>query len=145
MAQTTVIVGNREYTVQSLSVMDAAKFQMRITQVLAPLGALVMSGGNMDIKDAAPIIASVMDDGFLSNIVLPVFEKSRVYDNEGKFFLNSETAINKAFTAEALDEFYELIWEVGKFQFGPFIDKMKSRSGVLQKLAASAKAKTTEA
>ena len=98
--------------------------------------------GDIDVKEAAKVISENLDESMIANIVIPMFKGCALSEVESKRKLDSETAINQAFTVENLLDLYELIFEVGRFQFSPFLEQLKSRFGNL--LDAKPKAKLTE-
>ncbi len=146
MQQLTFIVGNREFTAMPMNAFDANRLFLRLQKVATPIiGALVGSGksvGDIDVKEAAAVIAEHLDESIMDNIVLPMFEQSKVYDVENKRFIKSGMDINQCFTTATLFDFYELAFEVGKAQFGPFFKALASRFGNL--VADAPKAKTRQ-
>lgn len=132
--QETFIIGSREFTCVRMNAFTANRLFMRIQKVLAPvLGSIIGSGramGDIDIKDAAMVISEHLDESVMDNIVLPLFSESRVYCQESKKFLKSATEIDMSFTVETLFDLYELIFEVGRYQFGPFFAAAAERFGL---------------
>lgn len=132
---TLIIGGQREFTCFRMNAFDANILLLRLKKVFLPiLGSLIGSDKgkaalDMDVKEAASAIAEHIDESVVQGIVLPMLDKSRTYCTDLKSFVNSETAINKCFTTENLHEFYELIFLVGRYQFGPFLEKMIAQFG----------------
>jgi hypothetical protein len=60
-----------------------------------------------------------------------LFAESRVYCAETKKFIKSGTDIDQCFTTENLFDLYELIFEVARYQFGPFFASLVDRFGAL--------------
>lgn len=139
----TFIIGDREFTCQRMNAFAASKLQMRLQKVVVPvLGALVGSGktiGDIDVAQAAATISEHLTEEMLETIVLPMFAEARVYANEPKRFVKSAADIDAVFSAETLFDFYELIFEVGKYQFAPFFGAMAGRFGHLLKAEKPAK------
>ena len=135
MQQLTFIVGNREYTAMPMNAFDANRLFLRIQKVATPIiGAMVGSGknvGDIDVKEAAAVIAQHIDEAIMDTIILPMFEQSKVFDVENKRFIKNGMDINQCFTVETLFDFYELAFEVGKAQFGPFFKALANRFGNL--------------
>lgn len=146
MSFETIIVGNREYALTRMNVLLANTLLMRIQKVAMPVIGSLMDGGkglgDIDVKEAAKVISENLDESMIANIVIPMFKGCALSDVESKRKLDSEAAINQAFTVENLLDLYELIFEVGRFQFSPFLEQLKSRFGNL--LDAKPKAKLTE-
>ena len=146
MNQQTFIIGNREFTCMPMNAFDANRLFLRIQKVATPIiGAMVGSGksvGDIDVKEAAGVIAEHLDESIMDSIVLPMFEQSKVFDVENKRFIKSGMDINQCFTTETLFDFYELAFEVGKHQFGPFFRALASRFGSLLAAAPTTKQST---
>lgn len=113
----------------------ANKLLMRLQKIAVPvMGSLMGAGkglGDIDVKEAAQVIAANLDESIMDNIVLPLFAESRVYCVEAKKFIKNGTDIDQCFTTENLFDLYELIFEVGRHQFGPFFASLADRFGAL--------------
>lgn len=135
MQQETFIIGSNEYTVMPMNAFAANKLLMRLQKIAVPvIGSLIGTGtslGDIDVKQAAQVIAENLDEHIMDNIVLPMFAESRLYRVENKKFIKNGTDIDQCFTTETLFDLYELIFEVARFQFGPFFASMVKRFGVL--------------
>jgi len=133
MDQQTFIIGNREFTCVRMNAFAANKLMMRLQKVALPVIGTLMGGGqaigDMDVSKAARIISENIDESVMDNIVLPMFNEAKVYAVEEKKFVKGPTEINMVFTAENLFDLYELIFEVGKFQFSPFFSALMGRFG----------------
>ena len=145
MNQQTIIINNKEYTFVTMNAFAANRLLMRLQKVVTPIiGATIGSGksiGDIDVKEAAKVIAENIDEAIMDNIVLPMMSESRVYDCDAKKFIKDEMSINQCFTTETLFDFYELVFQVGKEQFTPFFAQISSRFGNL--LGGEVKAKAT--
>ena len=135
MQQETFIVGTREFTSVRMNAFAANKLLMRLQKIAVPvIGSLVGAGkslGDIDVKEAAQVIAANLDESIMDSIVLPLFTESRVYCVEAKKFIKNGTDIDQCFTTENLFDLYELIFEVGRYQFGPFFASLADRFGAL--------------
>jgi len=131
----TIIVGNREFTCVRMNAFAANKLLMRLQKVAVPvIGALMGAGkdlGDVDIKVAAQVIAENLDESVMDNIVLPIFAEARVYCVETKTLIKNGTNIDQCFTTENLFDLYELVFEIGRYQFGPFFVSVMGRFGSL--------------
>jgi hypothetical protein len=131
----TIIVGNREFTCVRMNAFAANKLLMRLQKVAVPvIGALMGAGkdlGDVDVKVAAQVIAENLDESVMDNIVLPMFAEARVYCVETKTFIKNGTNIDQCFTTENLFDLYELVFEIGRYQFGPFFVSVMGRFGSL--------------
>lgn len=135
MQQETFIVGSREFTCVRMNAFAANKLLMRLQKIAVPvMGSLMGAGkglGDIDVKEAAQVIAGNLDESIMDNIVLPLFAESRVYCAGTKKFIKSGTDIDQCFTTENLFDLYELIFEVARYQFGPFFASLVDRFGAL--------------
>ena len=151
MKQETFIVGGREFTCCAMNAFQANKLLLRLQKVIVPIFGAMAGGtknlGDVDVKEAAGVIAANIDESVIDEIVLPMFAASRVYCIENKKFIKGETDIDQCFTIETLFDFYELVFLVARFQFAPFFQTLAGRFGNLvdapktQKSPASSKTK----
>lgn len=135
MQQETFIVGTREFTCVRMNAFAANKLLMRLQKIAVPVMGSLMEGGkglgDIDVKEAAQVIAANLDESIMENIVLPLFAESKVFSAENKKFVKSGTDIDQCFTTENLFDLYELIFEVARYQFGPFFASLVERFGAL--------------
>ena len=137
MSQQTelIIIGSREFTCLRMNAFDANRLLLRIQKIAVPLlGSMLGSGknlGDVDVKQAALMIAEHLDESLMDSIVLPMFSQSRTHCNDLKQFISTANDINKCFTTENLFDLYILIYEVARFQFGPFFASLADRFGGL--------------
>lgn len=133
MQQETFIVGNREFKCVRMNAFDANRLMLRIQKIALPVLGGVMGNGkaalDMNVSEAASIIAQHIDEDVMTNIVLPMLDQSKVYSVENQKFVKDAASINQVFTTENLFDLYELIFEVGKFQFSPFFSALMARFG----------------
>lgn len=121
------IVGGREFTCVPMNAFEANKLLLRLQKILLPaFGSLtngISKGSNfldMDVSEAAVILSEKLDEGIMESIVIPMFKSSQLYCASEKIKLDSSTNIDRLFTVKNLFDLYELIFLVGKYQFGPF-------------------------
>lgn len=134
MSSETFIVGDREFTVMRMNAFTANALMLRIQKIALPVIGSLVNGkglGDMDVKEAAMVIAQHIDESVMTSIVLPMFEGSQLYSVENKRKIKSESDINICFTTENLFDMYELIFEVARYQFGPFFGQLMARFGHL--------------
>lgn len=133
MQQETFIIGSREFTSVRMNAFAANTLLMRIQKIAIPvIGSFTGTGrdiGDVDIKDAAIVISEYLDESIMEKIVLPMFAEARVYCVESKKFIKGAADIDQCFTAENLADLYQLIFEVARYQFGPFFASMMGRFG----------------
>ncbi len=88
MQQETFIVGSREFTCVRMNAFAANKLLMRLQKIAVPVMGSLMGGGkglgDIDVKEAAQVIAANLDESIMDDIVLPLFAESRVYCVDAK-------------------------------------------------------------
>lgn len=135
MQQETFIIGSREFTCVRMNAFAANKLLMRLQKIAVPvMGSLMGAGkglGDIDVKEAAAAIAEHLDESLMDTIVLPMFAEAKVFSAENKKFVKSGTDIDQCFTTENLFDLYQLIFEVARYQFGPFFASLAERFGSL--------------
>lgn len=139
MQQQTFIIGSREFTCARMNPFEANRLLLRGQKLVMPVIGAIFGGSkgkassimDMDVKEAAMAIADNLDESIMDTIILPMFVDSKVYSNENKKFIKGPGEINQCFTTENLLDFYELIFEVARYQFGPFLDRLVERFGSL--------------
>ena len=132
MTQETFIVGGREYTAFRMNAFAANKLVLRLQKIILPIFGAALGGqklGDMDVKQAAAMIAEHVDETVMDSIVLPLFAESRVFDTEREKAIKTAADIDVCFTSENLFDLYELIFEIGRWQFGPFFVQLMTRIG----------------
>jgi hypothetical protein len=135
MQQETFIIGSREFTCVRMNAFAANRLLMRLQKIAVPvMGTLMGAGkglGDIDVKEAATAIAEHLDESLMDTIVLPMFAEAKVFSAEQKKFVKSGTDIDQCFTTENLFDLYQLIFEVARYQFGPFFGSLVERFGSL--------------
>lgn len=135
MQQETFIIGSREFTCVRMNAFAANKLLMRLQKIAVPvMGSLMGAGkglGDIDVKEAATAIAEHLDESLMDTIVLPMFAEAKVFSAENKKFVKSGTDIDQCFTTENLFDLYQLVFEVARYQFGPFFASLAERFGSL--------------
>jgi hypothetical protein len=135
MQQETFIIGSREFTCVRMNAFAANRLLMRLQKIAVPvMGTLMGAGkglGDIDVKEAAAAIAEHLDESLMDTIVLPMFAEAKVFSAEQKKFVKSGTDIDQCFTTENLFDLYQLIFEVARYQFGPFFGSLVERFGSL--------------
>lgn len=135
MQQETFIIGSREFTCVRMNAFAANRLLMRLQKIAVPvMGTLMGAGkglGDIDVKEAAAAIAEHLDETLMDTIVLPMFAEAKVFSAEQKKFVKSGTDIDQCFTTENLFDLYQLIFEVARYQFGPFFASLVERFGSL--------------
>lgn len=110
-------VGDEEYQCLQL---DAFTTNSYLLKMKSMIGGLMGSGMDSDASN----LLSLIDQKTLDDLVFPIFDKCSLTCTSKKVKLVDKKGMNEVFTAETLDDFYAVIWEVLKYNFGPFISKM---------------------
>lgn len=143
MKQESFIVNNREFTCVQMNAFAANRLLMRLQKVAVPIiGAVAGSGkklGDIDVTEAAKVIAENVDETIMDTIVMPLLTEARVYCADQQKFISKEMDVNQCFTVENLFDFYVLVFEVARFQFGPFFGQLMGRFGSLTDATQTAK------
>lgn len=145
----TMVIGDREFTCFRGDAFTVNAILIRTQKLVLPvLGGLLESSNGGDLMDgdvgrAVNMIAENLTEDVMINIVFPLFECSRVYDVRGGKFVKDRASMNAAFDASELMDFYELVLLVGRYQFGPFMEKLLDRFGV--QIESLIKAKPSQA
>lgn len=136
MQQETFIIGNKEYTAIRMNAFDANLILLKLQKIVLPIfGSIKGQQGkvsdlmDLDIKEAAGLLAENLNEDTFKNIVFPMFEKSKVYSADAKRLIKGSADVDIVFTAENLFDLYELIWEVALFNFRPFFRQISERFG----------------
>lgn len=140
----TFIIGGREFTCQRMNAFAANTLLIKLQKVFLPIVASLMGDKSneekvnsaksfldMDVKEAAKIVAQQIDESVITNIVFPMFNEAKLYCVEEKRFVKDDVSMNQCFTAENLFDFYELVFHVGKYQFSPFFASLTGKFGNL--------------
>lgn len=147
MNQKQFIIGNREFTATMPNPLDANKILMKAKKMAIP-SAMKLFASKQDIAslnaaEAIIVLADILDETAVDEIVLPFFGFCRVYAVEEKQFIKGSMDVNKLFTMENFFDFYELVYEVARFVYSPFFEAAARRFG-LQQSNNSKAVETTE-
>jgi len=139
----TFIIGSSEYAASKIAPFAANGIILKLQKIILPALGEVMGDGKdkkadvleMDVSAIFGVLSSKLDDSVMSDIVLPMFKLAQVAcltkDGEKKDIkIDSASGIDKVFVdADGLAEFYELIFEVLKYEFGGFFASLVARFG----------------
>lgn len=121
MQKESFYINSKEYTAIRLGAFSASKHAQKLAKLIGP----AIAGGGLDLK----AITESMDSDMVESIVFPIFKECKVYSVEQSKVIDNGTAMDMCFTAETLFDFYELVYEVFKFQFGPLFSQLMNRFG----------------
>lgn len=140
MERETFVINSREYQASKIAAFPANGIILKLQKLVLPvLGGM---NQNQDVKEVFAVISEKLDETVMTDIILPMFKLSQVSSAEHGCKIDSEQAINKVFgDADGLADFYELIFEVLKYNFAGFFTKLTARFGLR---AADGALKVTE-
>lgn len=138
MQRESIFIKDKEYAASKIAAFAANGILLKLQKLILPvLGELAGDGKgkvdimNMDVSSAFQIISEKLDDSVMTDIVLPMFKLSQVASVTDNCKIDSAQAIDKVFQdADGLADFYELVFEVLKFNFGGFFTSLADRFGV---------------
>jgi len=134
MARESIIIGDKEYGVSKLGAFEANGIILKLQKLILPVIGEVAGGGsnvmNMDISKAFQIISQQLDESVMTDIILPTFKLAQVASITDNIKIDSSVNINKVFIdADGLADFYVLVFEVLKYNYGGFFQKMLAHFG----------------
>ncbi len=139
MERETFIIRDKEFTCIPMMPFEANKILLRIQKIFLPaLGSFLSSKDlqnvfDMELESAAVMLAKNIDENIMTDIIFPMFSACQLFCTTDNVKLDNPTKINQVFTTKNLMDFYELIWLVFKYQFGPFFESLMSLIGNLKK------------
>lgn len=133
LQRATFIIGNKEYAASKIPPFEGNSILLKLKNIVLPvLGSLTVQGGNlldMDLKDAFSVLSEKLDDKAIAEIVMPMFKLAQVASVTDNMKIDSPQAINKVFEIDTLGDFYELVFEVMRYNFQAFFVSAMSRFG----------------
>ncbi|SEQ64570.1 hypothetical protein SAMN05216522_10516 [Rosenbergiella nectarea] len=113
--------GERNY---SAAAMDAFTIALMWPKIIKKFGKGV--GQQTDIAE----VISALDEQALKDIIFPMLQKSVVTCTTESKKLSSQSDFNSLFSHENLFEFYQVVWEVVKINFGPLLNGLLAQFGL---------------
>ena len=134
MQREPIYIKDKEYAASKIPAFAANGIILKLQKLVLPVIGEVAGGGkdvmNMDVSAAFQIISEKLDDSVMTDIVLPMFKLAQVASITDNCKIDSAMAIDKVFQdADGLADFYTLIYEVLKFNFGAFFSSLAARFG----------------
>ena len=134
MQREPIYIKDKEYAASKIPAFAANGIIIKLQKLVLPVLGEVAGGSknvmDMDVSAAFQIISEKLDDSVMTDIVLPMFKLSQVACVTDNCKIDSAQAIDKVFQdADGLADFYELIFEVLKFNFGGFFTSLAARFG----------------
>ena len=134
MSRETFIINNKEYAASKIAAFAANGIILKLQKLILPVLAEATGDKDvmeMDVGAMARLVSDRLDDSVISDIILPMFKLSQVACTTDSIKIDSAMAIDKVFVdADGLADFYELIYEVLKFNFSGFFVQIAGRFGL---------------
>lgn len=136
-ARETFFIGNKEYAASKIAAFAANGILLKLQKLILPvLGEIAGDGKktanimDMDVSSAFEVISQKLDESVITDIVIPMFKLAQVASVTDNTKIDSPQTIDKVFgDADGLADFYELIFEVMKFNFAGFFSNLAARFG----------------
>ena len=149
----SIFIGDKEYAASKIAAFAANGIILKLQKLILPvIGELAGDGGkqvnlmDMDVRAAFNVISERLDESVMTDIVLPMFKLSQVASVTDNCKIDSAQSIDKVFQdSDGLADFYELIFEVMRFNFSGFFGSLAARfgnSGGVRQVTASTTAES---
>lgn len=120
----TFVVGDKEYQMIELDAFTANKWFFRLNEIITSV-----MGSGLDTNISG--IAKLLNQEVIDKDIFPLFDAVQLTCTSERVKLKDRNSMNQLFSAATLFDFYLVILEVVKFNFGPFISElMKNLFGV---------------
>ncbi|MGN6701454.1 MAG: phage tail assembly chaperone [Burkholderiaceae bacterium] len=144
-ARETFIAGDREFAFHKIPAFQANGILLRLQKTALPIigGLTAAANGDaksildMDLRAAADVIALHVDESLMTEIIMPMFKLAQVICVTDQKKIDSEAAFNAVFTVDQLGDFYELVFQVLRYNFGTFFLSLADRFGLQNGLPAT--------
>lgn len=126
-----IIIGTKEYACFKIPAFQANSLLLKLQKLVLPvIGEMTTGKGlDMDVRQIADVISGKLDDSVMNEIVMPLFKLANVLSVTDNVKIDSPANFDKVFTVDDLGDFYELVFEVLKFNFGNFFSSLAARFG----------------
>lgn len=115
--QHQVTIASRQYTFYTLQAFEATKHAMQLKKIIE-------RGMGQGLDSNIIQVISTVDEKTLEEVIFPILSKCAVTCITEEKKLQSSRDMNEIYTVEDMDEFFLVVWEVLKANFGPFFRKM---------------------
>lgn len=131
MERHKIYIGSKEYACSKIPAFQANSLILKLQKLVLPvIGEMTTGKGlDMDIRQIADVVSSKLDDSVMNDIVMPLFKMSVVASTTDNIKIDSQANFDKVFTVDDLGDFYELVFEVLKYNFGNFFSSLAARFG----------------
>lgn len=126
--RTSFIIGAKEYACYKIPAFQANSILLKLQKLVLPvLGEF--KGLDGDLRPLADAISSRLDESVMAELIMPLFKAANVISVTDQTKIDSQINFDKVFTVDELGDFYELVFEVLKYNFGNFFSGLASRFG----------------
>lgn len=120
----------REFAAHKIQPFEANEIALKLQKIILPAIGELQNGFDSNAGNLLRIVSEKLDSQVMTDIVLPTFQLAQVVCVSDNQKVVSKQDINKVFEdADGLADFYELVFEVLKYEFGPFISRLMARFG----------------
>jgi hypothetical protein len=132
MSRKSEIIGQKEYAFYKIPAFQANSILLKLQKLVLPvIGEITGSkqGLDMDIRQIADVVSAKLDDSVMAEIIMPMFKLANVISVTDNTKIDGQVNFDKVFTVDDLGDFYELVFEVLKYNYGNFFNSLAARFG----------------
>lgn len=131
MTRKSEIIGQKEYAFYKIPAFQANAILLKLQKLVLPVIGEMTSGKglDMDMRQVADAVSAKLDDSVMSDIIMPMFKLANVASVTDNVKIDSPVNFDKVFSVDELGDFYELVFEVLKYNYGNFFGSLASRFG----------------
>jgi hypothetical protein len=129
--RTSILIGSKEYACFKIPAFQANSILLKLQKLVLPvIGEMTTGKGlDMDVRQIADVVSAKLDDSVMLEIIMPMFKLSQVSSVTDNVKIDSPQNFDKVFSVDDLGDFYELVFEVLKYNFGNFFSSLAARFG----------------
>ena len=131
MTRKSEIIGQKEYAFYKIPAFQANAILLKLQKLVLPVIGEMTSGKglDMDMRQVADAVSAKLDDSVMSDIIMPMFKLANVASVTDNVKIDSPVNFDKVFSVDELGDFYELVFEVLKYNYGNFFGSLAARFG----------------
>ncbi|UJH95986.1 putative tail assembly chaperone [Pantoea phage Nafs113] len=113
----TFSVGDRQFQMFTLQPFAAVQHSLKLKKILE-------RGLGKGLDSNVVSVLENIDEKTLTEVIFPILRDTALTCTSAEQKLQSPNDMNEVFSIEDMDEFFIVVWEVLKANFGPFFQKM---------------------
>ncbi len=130
MSRESFFIGTKEYAASKIPAFQANAIILKLQKIVLPvIGEMTNGGLDKDIRQIAEVVSGSLDESVMPDIIMPMFKLAQVASVTDNIKIDSQPNFDKVFTVDDLGDFYELVYEVLKYNFGNFFSSLAARFG----------------